>query len=294
MENQEHQDFDADAAFDEAAQSLERSGELTANNAPSDAPSTPQDTPDQREEGTPSEAQVDEPSEPDLPEWLADASDEMKDRFLAMEADKKRYQQSARSQIGRVGALNKKYQQQQAENDRLRAEIEQLKQQHSPHFHEELTALRDNYPEVAAVFDKLLAHQDQRLADISKPLDSIAQAKARDLAEQALEQGIYTVTQVVPDAEQILADPQFATWLNQQPAGVKNLFHSSDPDDAIYLLNGYKNRLSANAERRTKQTQQLSALALPNGRNTPKGGEELDEDALFNRYAAELDKQLRR
>ncbi|HDR0725518.1 hypothetical protein [Pasteurella multocida] len=288
MENQEHQEFDADAAFEEAAQSLETSGELTATEKPLDAEETTKDTPDQREDG---QEQPKKEVEDDLPEWLANASDEVKENFRNLEADKKRYQQNARSQIGRVGALNKKYQQKQAENERLLAEIEQLKQQSKPQFAGELDQLREDYPEVAAVFDKLLAHQNQRLEDISKPLNSIAEANMRDLAQQELDNGIHYVTQLIPDAEQILSDPQFTNWLNQQTPGIQSMFSSSDPNDAVYLLKEYKNAVSANAERRAKQAQQLSATTLPTGRNTPKGGEEVDENALFDQIAAQLDKQ---
>ncbi|HDR1352103.1 hypothetical protein M8982_07610 [Pasteurella multocida] len=288
MENQEHQEFDADAAFEEAAQSLETSGELTATEKPLDAEETTKDTPDQREDG---QEQPKKEVEDDLPEWLANASDEVKENFRNLEADKKRYQQNARSQIGRVGALNKKYQQKQAENERLLAEIEQLKQQSKPQFAGELDQLREDYPEVAAVFDKLLAHQNQRLEDISRPLNSIAEANMRDLAQQELDNGIHYVTQLIPDAEQILSDPQFTNWLNQQTPGIQSMFSSSDPNDAVYLLKEYKNAVSANAERRAKQAQQLSATTLPTGRNTPKGGEEVDENALFDQIAAQLDKQ---
>ncbi|HII3689309.1 TPA: hypothetical protein ACY37W_001123 [Pasteurella multocida] len=288
MENQEHQEFDADAAFEEAAQSLETSGELTATEKPLDAEETTKDTPDQREDG---QEQPKKEVEDDLPEWLANASDEVKENFRNLEADKKRYQQNARSQIGRVGALNKKYQQKQAENERLLAEIEQLKQQSKPQFAGELDQLREDYPEVAAVFDKLLAHQNQRLEDISKPLNSIAEANMRDLAQQELDNGIHYVTQLIPDAEQILSDPQFTNWLNQQTPGIQSMFSSSDPNDAVYLLKEYKNAVSANAERRAKQAQQLSATTLPTGRNTPKGGEEIDENALFDQIAAQLDKR---
>ncbi|MGC7559339.1 hypothetical protein ACPEEL_02485 [Pasteurella sp. PK-2025] len=288
MENQEHQEFDADAAFEEAAQSLETSGELTATEKPLDAEETPKDTPDQREENQ--EQPQKEDVKDELPEWLANASDEVKENFRNLEADKKRYQQNARSQIGRVGALNKKYQQKQAENQRLLAEIEQLKQQSKPQLTGDLDQLKEDYPEVAAVISKLIDQQEKRFDDISKPLNSIAESNMRDLAQQELEEGIHYVTGIIPDAEQILSDPQFGTWLGRQPTGIQAMFSSNDPNDAIYLLKEYKNTLSANAERRVKQTQQLSAMSFPNGLNTPKGGEEVDEEALFNQIAAQLDK----
>ncbi|NBI43230.1 hypothetical protein GVX76_06970 [[Haemophilus] felis] len=283
MENLEHQDFDADAAFDEAAETLEK-GELTADNTASDAEETNQDTSDQGEQSTQEQA-------PDLPDWLANATDDVKQRFRELEADNQRYQHQARSQTGRVGALTKKYQQQQAENERLRAELEQIKQSNQPHFEGELSRLRDDYPDIAALLEKMIAHQEKRIGDVSKPLESMTEANMRNLAQQELDNSIEYVTQLIPDAEQILSDPQFSIWLDKQPSGVRSMFTSDDPNDAIYLLKEFKNAMSLNADRKAKQTQQLSALSLPNGRNAPKGGDEIDEDLLFDRIANEMKKQ---
>lgn len=48
------------------------------------------------------------------------------------------------------------------------------------------------------------------------------------------------VIEAVPDAYEILGDPEFEEWLNVQPPGVKRLFDSNDPQDAIYLLKQFK------------------------------------------------------
>ena len=69
------------------------------------------------------------------------------------------------------------------------------------------------------------------------------------------------------------------------------MFSSDDPQDAIYLLNEYKRATSSITEQRNKRSQQLSAMSLPTGRSAPKGGDEIDEDALFDQLAAQFDKQ---
>lgn len=276
MENLEHQDFDADAAFDEAADTLEK-GEQPADNLPSDAEPTKEDKSDQLE----TEVQTDTP---ELPDWLATATDEVKENFRKLQADNQRYQHQARSQNGRVGALTKKYQQAQAE-------IERLKQAQSHHLDDDLKNLEEDYPEFAQLFRKLAEHQEKQLAQYTRPIEQLAQAEMHDLAQQQLDNRIDYVSQVVPDVSEIVASPQFNSWLSRQPAGLQALFHSDDVDDALYLLSEYKKNLSAGAERRSKQSQQFAALSLPNGRNAPKGGEELDEDALFNQIANQMRQQ---
>ena len=284
MENQDTVEFNADAAFDEAANQLE-SGGLTADNEPSVAKEEVQSAPDQREEDATQDNNpqplVDQ--EDALPEWLSNATDEVKEHFRSMEAEKKRYEHMAKSQRGRVGALSKKYQQAQAA-------LEQLKQNQTT-FDGELENLRADYPEVADFLSRVIAGQNKRIDDISVPIAQMVDASAQDFAQQQLDSSISLVTQAVPDANDILRDPMFHRWVDNQPNGVKALFSSNDPQDAIYLLNEFKRATSSISEQRAKRSQQLSAMSLPTGRSAPKGGNEIDEDALFNQYAAQFDKR---
>lgn len=284
MENQDTVEFNADAAFDEAANQLE-SGGLTAEVKSSVANEEIQTTPDQRAENTPQESNPQQPEaqEEALPEWLANATDEVKENFRVMEAERKRYEHMAKSQRGRVGALSKKYQQAQAA-------LEQLKQNQTT-FDGELESLRADYPEVAEFLTRFVAGQNKRLEDISAPIAQMVDANVQDFAQQQLEGSISMVTQAVPEADNILRDPMFHRWVDNQPNGVKALFSSDDPHDAIYLLNEYKRATSSISEQRNKRSQQLSAMSLPTGRATPKGGDEVSEDALFDQYAALFDKR---
>ena len=282
MENQEHQDFNEDAAFDQAAESL-KSGELTVSSEPSDAEKTNQDTPDQRENADNQEQPQNEDEPPQgeeaFPDWLASATDEVKENFRKLQAENKRLDHMAKSQRGRVGALSKKYQQAQAA-------LEKAKNSQG-NFSADIGKLSEDYPELASILTRIVDDQQQRFNGISEPLSQIAEATAQDLSQQELDGSIDYVSRIVPDANQILADPQFFAWVDRQPNGIKALFTSNDPDDAVYLLSEYKKATSAVREQRVKRSQQLSAMSLPNARTAPKGSEELDEDALFNRIAAE-------
>jgi len=181
MENQDTTEFNADAAFDEAANQLE-SGGLTAEVEPSVADETKQPAPDQRMEDTTQENIPQQPDEKEevLPEWLANATDEVKDNFRLMKAEKERYEHMAKSQRGRVGALSKKYQQAQAA-------LEQFKQNQST-FDGELESLRSDYPEVAEFLSRFIAGQNQRLNDISAPIAQMVDANMQDFAQQQLHQ----------------------------------------------------------------------------------------------------------
>lgn len=284
MENQDTQDFNADAAFEEAANQLE-SGGLPADSKPSAVGEDNQPVPDQHGENTHQDNDPPQPAAKDdeLPDWLVNTTDEVKENFRLMNAEKARFEHMAKSQRGRVGALSKKYQQ-------ALASLEQLKQErHS--FDGELDHLSQDYPELAEFLSRFVAGQNKRIDDISEPIAQMVNANVQDFNHQQREQSISMVTQLVPDVEKILAEPLFQRWIDNQPNGVKALFRSDDPQDAVYLLNEYKRFTSTGQEQRNKRSQQLSAMSLPNGRSVPKGGDEIDENAFFDQLAAQFDKQ---
>ncbi|OBX02206.1 hypothetical protein [Gallibacterium genomosp. 1] len=273
MENTEPQAFDENAAFEQAANEMSESGNVKTDT--SDANNSQENLPDQQENLS------QEKTPEDLPDWLKDASEEVRENVKQLEAERKRFEHMAKSQRGRVGALSKKYQQ-------AKAALEQLNTTQG-NLDEDIARLQEDYPEMAEVLSRIVAGQNQRLAAISKPLSQMAEANVQDLAQQELDGSIALVSEAIPDAEQILGDQGFHQWVQAQPRGVQALFYSDDPNDAIYLLSEYKKLTSVKQEQRSKKTQQLSAMSLPNGRNSPKGGvDELDEDALFNRIADDM------
>ena len=102
MENQDTVEFNADAAFDEAANQLE-SGGLTADNEPSVANDNNQYAPDQRRENPPQESNPQAPeAKEEEPEWLANATDEVKEHFRLMKADKEISTSTSRSRTAQT------------------------------------------------------------------------------------------------------------------------------------------------------------------------------------------------
>lgn len=164
MENQEHQEFDADAAFDEAASETE-SGGLTADSKPQVAQETEQGTSDQRE--TPPSEPEQAQGEGDEPEWLSSATQEVKDNFRKLEAENRRLDHMAKSQRGRVGALSKKYQQAQASLEQLKAK------QPQGDVTEIINKISEDYPDIAQALLRIAQTNQQHIDGISKPLSDI-------------------------------------------------------------------------------------------------------------------------
>lgn len=276
----EAENFDENAAFDQAVNEIESGGQ-TAEAQPSVAEETKQNTSDQRDGET--EQQAAEP-ENALPEWLANATDEVKENFLRLQAENKQLAHRERSQRGRVGALTKKWQQAQAA-------LEQAKQSQGS-YDQELATLREDYPEIADLLGRIVAGQGQHLQAISDPIAQIAEANVQENTVAEMDYAIDYVNQIIPNAMQIAQDPQFHAWVQKQPSGVQALFRSNDPNDAVYLLSEYQKTVSARKEQTTKREQKLAAMTLPHGNSNPKGGEEVDVDALFDQLAAQADKTL--
>lgn len=284
----ETEEFDADAAFNQAAKEIESGGQ-TANSQPSAAETANQDTPDQREadttDATPEQPKTGDVTEDALPEWLEDATDEVKENFRKLYADNKNLAHKERSQRGRVGALTKKWQQ-------AKAALEQAKQS-SGNYSQEMEELSVDYPELAASLSKILAGQAKGSDAISESIAQLAEASIEEHAQAELEESISLVTQLIPNAAEICASEEFQQWVNHQPKGIQAMFGSSDPNDAIYLLNAYQKTVSAKKATQEKRQKSIAAMTLPGGGH-PKGEEEVDENALFDKVAAEIDRQIKR
>lgn len=282
----ETEQFDADAAFEQAAAEIESGGQPADSQTSVAKPVT--DTPDQRETESASPPQpeaesADGEGEAPLPDWLANATDEVKENFLRLQAENRQLAHRERSQRGRVGALSKKWQQAQAA-------LEQVKQSQGS-YDQEIENLTTDYPELATLLSRIVADNRQHLNAISAPMAEVAEANVRGIALGELQSRVDYVHRLIPNAREIVQTTQFQAWFDQQPTGVKALFNSDDPNDAVYLLSEYQKSASAQTAQRQKRQQQISALSLPNGRNSPKGGEEIDEEALFDKIAADLDRQ---
>lgn len=276
----EHDDFDADAAFNEAAAAL------------SGAPATaaPMD-----EDGDQNEQPEGQQQEPAAAEPAAAAPAENPE-VAALKAELARLNHGWNSDRGRLSALTKK--------------LEQLEYQppvttQAPAVtagmdDDELAQFAEDFPEHAAAVERLVQRRladatktlDERMAQLAQPIQALEQDRAAAVVAQQ-QQALLTVH---PDAYEVAQSPQFAQWLSQQPQQVQQIYNDSDSaQDNIWLLSQFK---TAN-QQATKQRQQLQSQKLADMTRLPAKGagrhahpeDALDDDALFDHLASRAGKR---
>lgn len=117
-------------------------------------------------------------------------------------------------------------------------------------------ALND-FPELEGVFDTIFDKLGQNAikpeAPEKKPVDEPkvekelekAAASEKDTSELEQSRFMLGLAEKMPDAVQIANDEKFHTWLGDQSAGIQKLAGSFDVDDALMVLNAYKEGTAA-------------------------------------------------
>lgn len=291
----ETQDFDEAAEFKKAAALVE--GEMSAEEFQSTATATlEQERPLEQgngDEGTgAAEEDADTQGQSDeLPDYLKDAPEPLRNRFLEMEAENQRLQHQAKSDSGRAKAMQRKWEEakklleqrnEQGESDKNTKDLDGV-----------LTGMQEDFPELAAgiraFLDKQVTETNSTKAALAAVIDSGVESYQQE-QEQAAEAAI---TQAVPDVYDILKSPDFDNWLNSQPPIMRAAFDSHDPQDSIYVLNQFKSQSTARAQTvATKRQKQISSMSAPLSSAAARQGNEPDDaEALFKAFAAEIDKQ---
>ena len=235
-------------------------------------------------------------------------------RLEALERENQRLKQSEASQRGRVGA----YQRQINELQRQMQERQQAAQQaqqppqrdgQAPEGDdqqrqdmaqsmglEDWDAFKEDFPDMARAFEARLAADrqerarlEERLAEYEPALQSIQQ-QAQEQHLQAQEDALAARH---PDWREVVAAPQFAEWLNQQPESLQRLTTSDDAAEAAALLDMYRAQtgtLSGTDSRAATHDRRQQRLANAQGVSrrgaAPRSGAPDDFDAAFDHYAA--------
>lgn len=166
------------------------------------------------------------------------------------------------SDIGRVGALNHKYNEAQRELQTLRAQLAQGKTvaeggASTSDQIDKLAAIAEQvkeFPElsgiVAAVSDAL-KHTEKKSEEIARraaaeafqplePLSREHQAKVVTEQKAAFDAAMKTFNDTYPTAPEVVKTDEFRNWLIQQPASVKHAFVKGEtPEEALSVLDGY-------------------------------------------------------
>lgn len=275
----EHDDFDADAAFDEAAAAL--------SGVPATAAATDDDGGhDEQPEGQQQEPAAAEP---------AAAAPTENPEVAALKAELARLNHGWNSDRGRLSALTKKLEQLEAHKPE-----QSLPASAAGMDDDELAQFAEDFPEHAAAVERLVQRRladatktlDERLAQLAQPIQALEQDRAAAVVQQQ-QQALLTVH---PDAYEVAASPQFAQWLSQQPPQVQQIYNDSDSaQDNIWLLSQFKTaQQQATEQRQQQQSQKLADMTRLPAKGAGRHAhpeDALDDDALFDHLASQMGKR---
>jgi len=216
------------------------------------------------------------------------------DEVERLRAENARLNHSLKSEKGRSQAATKRW---QGVQQKLQQVAQGLSEDQSFELDEDF---KENFPELAEHLERGMAkvteRNSQSLKSTLDPMQSLIDGELESLQELALAEATNAVAEAVPDAQQILQNPEFNKWLDSQPAGVKGLFDSDDPNDAIYLLTQFKERPTQSKQVQSRRELQKRSLVSAGGRPaTPKSGDDIDdEDALWATVSKQVDKEFGR
>lgn len=218
-------------------------------------------------------------------------SDEEPDEIERLKAENERLHHSINSEKGRTRAALKRWKETQ---DRLGQATQELDVDPQGLIDDDF---RDNFPELSEELEKSMARSAERTNQTIKaaldPMQSLVDGELESLQQESQLAAEMAVEQAIPEARQILQDPQFSNWLNSQPAGVQGLFSSDDPQDAIYLLSQFKSSPSPGSDVRERRDKQKRSLSAASRSATPKDNAELDdEDAIWSDISKQVFKDF--
>lgn len=179
-----------------------------------------------------------------------------------LQRQKAKLEQDHRANAGRVRALNEKL-------SSARETIRKLQSQQPGDVatDEEIRELEQDFPEAAklakAYAQRIQRDMQQQFAPIHQAVDSTLEQQQ----EQIRNNEFARVTQVHPDAQTIAADQRFHAWAKNASAGIQALYGSTDADDAIALLNLYK-QAHGTSPQPTQQPAQQSQTGASARRST--------------------------
>jgi hypothetical protein len=203
----------------------------------------------------------------------------------------------ARSEIGRVSALNSKYHQATQEIAQLREQLEKVQQapvqtvQDSAETVDRLAAVAEqvkDFPElagiVAAVSDAL-KQSDKKTEEVARrvaaqvvePLEPLRREQTDRLQNEqqaAFDAALATFNSTYPTAREVVASDDFKSWLNGQPSHVQYAFDKGQtPQEAMTVMDTYDMHLRRSGKPPVAQitNSQTPAPAAP-ARSAPDTG----------------------
>lgn len=153
-----------------------------------------------------------------------------------------------------------------------------------------------DFPDMARAVDARLEQDRQKSAQLERELAEL-RSTVQPIQQQAQEQHRMAQEDALaarhPDWQKVVAAPEFAEWLNQQPDSLQRLTDSEDAAEAAALLDMYRaqtgNAGPADSHNGTpdKRQQRLAAAQAPQRRGRARPSQAPDDfDAAFDYYAS--------
>lgn len=142
---------------------------------------------------------------------------------------------------------------------------------------EALQRLIDDYPEFGAAIKEVVDSQQAQLAELKSRIETSTGQKLPEgvVTEEQLQERLVDLTIETSHKgwRKTVQSPEFKAWLPAQPREVQLLARSSDPEDAIRLLDLHKTardsqRDQTNQLQQRRQQNLRKAAALPTGRSS--------------------------
>ncbi len=181
------------------------------------------------------------------PDVVPDSQEDIKAKYEALVETNANLDQTIRSNHGRVGGLQKKINDLEAELAKPTAATGSAAE-----------ALADDdvswedfqkdYPDIAKAMDARFSQETTRtnetlntqIQTAVKPFEAAAKRTNRDIVLEALTTPIDKGGYGHEDFEEVVKSPTFTTWLDAQPQSTKGLAVSEDVNDAAALVQSYK------------------------------------------------------
>lgn len=196
----------------------------------------------------------------------AGMSDEVKTRFQALETQNKDLDHKLQSNIGRVSGLQRKANNLEKENSRLKAAADVDDDQPTA---DQITAalsgndedwdqFKEDYPAIASTIDKRLQAMggaiEETIKTAVKPVESRLDQADEDAELAAYSAAVNEVSETYPEWTKAVKTDEFAAWLTEQAPGIAALASSDDPADASELISRYDDFLVSEGKPSLKAT----------------------------------------
>jgi chromosome segregation ATPase len=181
----------------------------------------------------------------------------------ALQSEIARLQHQVLSNTGRATAFQRKYE----ETAKRLKEIEESTTQQGSNVRgagtreELLSAIAEDYPELATPINELFAQFENQLSDVRGELNqTLSPIREREQLQQ--QQAIENLVEARhPDAREVISTPEFLNWLASKPTGVQALYNSDDPGDAIEMLDMFKAQVAPRRNPQAERQERLTASA---------------------------------